>query len=38
MLEPRLETIVGGKVGRIDLAKVDVDENESIASQYQVIL
>jgi len=36
MLEPRLETIVGGKAGRIDLAKVDVDENETIASQYQV--
>jgi len=36
VLEPRLETIVGGKTDKLDLAKVDVDENETIASQYQV--
>jgi len=37
ILKPRLETIIGTKTGKgLDLAEVDVDENETIASQYQV--
>ncbi|XP_054164270.1 thioredoxin, mitochondrial-like [Oppia nitens] len=36
LLKPRLETIVGGKGGKLDLALVDVDEHESLAMQYKV--
>jgi len=37
LLKPRLETIIGANSGKgLDLAEVDVDENETIASQYQV--
>lgn len=36
MLTPRLETFVGVKGDKIDLAKVDVDNHENLAAQYKV--
>ena len=33
---PRLETIIGSTKGKVHLAKVDVDEQESLASKYDV--
>lgn len=33
---PRLESAVGSSKGRVHLAKVDVDEQESIAAEYNV--
>ncbi|OTF77949.1 hypothetical protein BLA29_000314 [Euroglyphus maynei] len=35
-LTPRLETIIGGQTTKVDLAKVDVDELEQLAAEYQV--
>lgn len=35
-LTPRLETIIGGQSTKVDLAKVDVDELEQLAAEYQV--
>ncbi|XP_074600892.1 thioredoxin, mitochondrial-like [Brevipalpus obovatus] len=36
MLTPRLEVALGGKGDKIDLAKVDVDNQENLAAQYKV--
>ncbi|KAH7645007.1 thioredoxin, mitochondrial [Dermatophagoides farinae] len=35
-LTPRLETVIGGKATNVDLAKVDVDELDQLAAEYQV--
>ena len=36
ILVPRLETAVGSTNGKVHLAKVDVDEQEAIAAEYNV--
>lgn len=35
-MTPRLETVIGGKATNVDLAKVDVDELDQLAAEYQV--
>lgn len=36
LLTPRLETLAGSRTGDFDLAKVDVDELDMVAGQYNV--
>lgn len=36
MLTPRLELVIAEKEGKINLAKVDIDENTDLAMDYEV--
>lgn len=36
MLMPRIETVVGENEGKVNLAKVDIDEHSEIALDYDV--
>ncbi|WAQ95547.1 THIOM-like protein, partial [Mya arenaria] len=36
ILGPRLEAIIGGKKGKVVLAKIDVDDNMEVASKYKI--
>ena len=36
LLGPRLESIVASREGKVNLAKIDVDDNADLAMEYEV--